>query len=270
MRTTKPYSVRITSWLLLLLAAMGSGMLVGCASTNSSRSADETLGSFPNHSVAEILALVPEYPKELQKVRIQAQIAVASPEMDGTFTAVADASHFDSLFVRIKFPLGIEGARVLITPDSAFTYDRIQNTVYRSSASKMKSILPGSVMGLDLVEQITGFVAIDPAIDWEIQTESSRYYLHSPDGTIRYTIDPTIWRIEHVQLRDLTGVVIEQRWYLDFSEKDGVLLPSRMIYVEPSSDTRLSISLQKMDKNPGRLHFDLGVRADTQWKDLTP
>lgn len=257
------------SLLVVFVLASGCASSLGSSAVGSNIS-DMAPGAFPNHPASAVLAYLPTYPAEFAHVRLEAQIAVSSPEMDGRFTAIIESKRNEALFARIRFPMGIEGARVLITRDSAFTFDRIQNEVYRGSSDRVKQLFPGSLMSLDLVEQATGFLSPDPSVSWEIEHDSTRYYLHAPDGSMRYTVDPASWRIEHIQLRDADSTLVQQRWYLDYRTVNGIVVPTRTILVQPTLDTRLSISLRSLEKNPETAHFDLGLRADTKWKDISP
>ena len=214
------------------------------------------------------MGLLPDRPGLLQRVAIEAQVAVSSPEQSGRFTAVVHASGTDSLLARIRFPLGIEGARVLIAEDSAFVYDRISGTVYRSSVRAMEAVLPGSFVGESMVEETLGFLRPDPGVQWMKSSDSTRYYLHSPDSLLRYTIDPLRWRIEQIQQKAEDGTMIEQRWYLDFGMMDGVLVPKRSILSRPPEDTRVAVGLKKLDANRKNLDFNLAPKDDVRWVDI--
>lgn len=257
-------------WSLRSLVVLFIGLsLTSCVSTEKIGS-ESSLGDFPNHSLAFILDQLPAYPESLDRVKLEALVAVSSPEMDGQFTALVEVQRDDTLFARIRFPLGIEGARVMVTRDSAFTFDRLANVVYRGRSDRMKEIIPGSLIGLDMVDQAFGFYQPNREQAWILKSDRTRYYLHAPDESIRYTVDPNLWRIEQIQLKDDAGKVFEQRWFLDFREMEGVLLPSRMVLAQSMLDTRLSVALRSVSKNPGAFRFDLDVRADTKWKDLLP
>ena len=201
---------------------------------------------------------------------MEAQIAVSSPEQSGRFSAVVHAAGKDSLIARIRFPLGIEGARVLIVQDSAFVYDRLSGVVYRSDVEAMESVLPGSLIGSDMIDEATGFLRPDPEIHWLLSSDSTRYYLHSADSLSRFTIDPVLWRVEHYQSRMPSGELIEQRWYLDFGKMDGVLIPSRSVLSRPVEDTRVSVALRKLRRITGPLDFDLNPKDDVRWVDIRP
>ncbi len=263
------YQVPIRSFQMLMLGIVI--LLSGCKVTDSSRSqSGPSADAFPNHSVQIILNQLPTFPEDLDRVQIEAKIAVASPELDGQITALVNIKQNDSLYASIKFPLGIEGARVLITKDSAFTYDRLQNTVFRATREHMKAVLPGAFLELDMLETLLGFVSPPPEIPWRKENDENRYYLYAPGDNVRYTIDPLAWRIEQIQYRNPDGTVVEQRWYQDFKNVEGVQIPSRVILVQAEESTRLLITLQNLTKNPSPFRFDLNVRADTKWKDLTP
>lgn len=246
-------------------------MWVGCSNSRHVLDSKTPLqGDFPGHSIESILDQLPPFPTSLDNVQLEAKVAVASPELEGQITALVNIKRGDSVYASIKFPLGIEGARVLITKDSAFTYDRLQNTVFRASRDHMKEVLPGAFLELDMLETLLGFVSPAPEIPWRKENDDTRYYLYSPGDNVRYTIDPVKWRVEQVQYRNPNGVVVEQRWYQDFKVVSGIEIPQRVILVQSEESTRLLINLVNLKKNPSPFDFDLNVRADTKWKDLNP
>lgn len=240
--------------------------ILGCGSTstigvNTIVAAD----GFPHHSVTQILDRLPDFPSELVRASLEIHIAVSAPQQKGRFKAVIDYSMPDSLIARIRFPLGIEGARVLIIRDSAYVYDRIEKTVYQSTTSRMSSILPGSIIGPDMARQALGFLRPDRDRAWRVSADSLRYYLHSDDGLLRYSIDPGVWRIVQLQLRDETGTIVEQRWYMDFKRLNNLLVPRRMVVTRPEEDTRIAMALRKIDFSPGNIDFDLDVSSSVRW-----
>jgi len=60
------------------------------------------------------------------------------------------------------------------------------------------------------------------------------------------------------------GTVIEQRWYTEFRTINQHLLPLRMTVSRPEEDTRLSMVLRKIETDPEKLSFDLGLKTDTR------
>lgn len=243
---------------------------LGCASSRTSPRLSPTLPpGFPHHTAQDILDRLPAYPEALQRVAAEAKVALSSPEESGQFTARIAYLHPESLMVRVTFPLGIEGARVLSTPDQAWVYDRIEKVVWTGSPERIAGVLPGAIAGTDLVPLATGFEQPDRAVDWRVDVDSTLYLLSRPDGTLRYTIDPSIWRIVAVRERNAAGSISEQRWYTDFVTVDGTRLPRRMALVRPLDSLRISMAFQRFDPDPDRMpSFDLDADPEARWIDL--
>jgi len=244
-------------------------LLAGCSASSPRDIVFTPDGVFPDHKVQDILRLLPERPDRLERMALEAQISVSSPDQNGRFTAIVHASGTDSLLARIRFPLGIEGARVLIAGDSAFVYDRIARKVFRSSVRAMEAVLPGSFVGNAMVEETLGFLRPDMDQRWLKSSDSTRYYLYSPDSLMRYTIDPAHWRIEQIQQKNARGEVVEQRWYLDFNMMDDILVPRRSILSRPHENTRVAFGLKKLDAERTHLDLDLNPKDNVTWVDIT-
>lgn len=244
--------------------------VLGCTSGRSvTRNAPDMPDGFPHHTAADILDRLPSYPETLHRVAAEARVALSSPEESGQFTARISYQHPESLMVRVTFPLGIEGARVLSTSGSAWVYDRIEKVVWTGSPERIAGVLPGAVASTDLVPLATGFEHPDPGIDWQVEVDSTLYLLSAPDGSMRYTIDPSIWRIVAVRERDAGGSIVEQRWYTDFVTVDAIRLPRRMALVRPMDDLRISMAFQRFEPDPpSAFDFDLDVDPEAQWIDL--
>lgn len=219
---------------------------------------------FPDHSVEQILNLLPSSPDAFNELYAETAVAVSSPDENGRFSTRISYRKGDSLLIRIRFPLGIEGARVLVTHDSAWVYDRIHNEVIVGTHEEIAAVLPGAIFGTNIIADAIDFIRPDSSIAWNLTADSLRYHLVSPDSTLRIDIDPVLWRIVHIEHKNLEGMVIEQRWYTDFRTINQHVLPLRMIVSRPEEDTRLSMVLRKIDTTPGPLSFDLGLKSDTR------
>ncbi len=248
------------------IAVLALGLILSsCSSSRQLNRADSSLPDrFPDHSLEEILSSLPAYPSELNRLYAEAQVALSSPSDKGRFTAKISYGRPDSMIVRIGFPLGIEGARVLVTPDSAYVYDRIENVLYSGSPSRIAAVLPGAMAGTQIMEIATGFYSPDALTDWSVSADSTLYLLHSPDGTLRYTIDPTLWRVVGFRQQDLEGTILEQRWYMEFELIDGILIPRRMTMSRPPEDTRLAMAIRRLQVDPPQLTFGLDIKDDTE------
>lgn len=256
-------SVRVA----VLALVVGSSILsAGCASTRGADGA-RSGGSGPlsaGLTAAEIVDRLPSYPAELDTLEAEADVQVSAPEENGRFRARIAYRRADSMLIRVRFPLGIEGARVLVTPDSAFVYDRIEKQLIAGTPETISAALPVAVAGTDLVDMATGFYEPDPAAEWRIAADSVQLVLERMDGRVRMIIDPDRWRVTHLQLRSSEGTILEERWYMNFTLFNQILLPRRMALSRPSEDTRLTMVLRDLDASPGTMSFDLDVDSDVR------
>lgn len=250
----------MTRTALTLLSAV---LLAACA--NLGRPSGPVGGAAsPGYSVPEILERLPRPPSALDTLYATAEVSVTSPDESGRFSARIAYRKADSMLVRVRFPLGIEGARVLVTADSVYVYDRIEKVLVSGTPERMRAVLPVAVAGTDLVELATGFIVPDPDVDWSLRWDSLRYELRHPDDSERYLIDVDAWRVVHAEYKDADGNITEQRWYLSFAELGGVMVPRRVSVSHPMEDVRLVMALRTLDTHPGPLSFDLDVRPDTR------
>jgi hypothetical protein len=203
-------------------------------------------------------------PSAFDTLYAETLVAVSSPDENGRFSTRIAYRRNDSLLVRIRFPLGIEGARVLVAGDSAWIFDRVHDEVAYGSIADVARVLPGAMLGPDLIDDALDFIKPDPRIAWRLTSDTLRYHLTSPDSMHRIVVDPAIWRVVHVESRDAAGTVIEQRWYTEFSSINEYVLPLRLTMSRPVDDTRLSMVIREIDTTPGRLSFDLGLRRGTR------
>ncbi|PIQ61232.1 MAG: hypothetical protein COV99_09660 [Bacteroidetes bacterium CG12_big_fil_rev_8_21_14_0_65_60_17] len=267
--------------LTLAAAVIFSGLIGGCRSLSppgASLPADDGTArmpaGYPDHTLEEVLSRLPDMPAEFQEIAAEASVHVASPEESGRFTARIAWRRADSMLVRVRFPLGIEGARVLITPDSAYVWDRIEKTLIVGTPTSIEAVLPVAVAGTDLVALATGFIrpggsavgdgagrdggTLDPAA-WSLRADSLHYELSRKDGSERLLVDPARWRVVYAEYRNSDGRIREQRWYAAFAEMGGYLVPRRVSVSQPLEDTRILMSLSRFNTQPDRLSFDLGA-----------
>ena len=160
---SRPATPRAILYLISLSAIFSSG----CRSTAPFPSATYSVPEgFPNHSVSEILGQLPSMPAAFDTLYAETSVAVSSPEENGRFSTRIAYRRGDSLLVRIRFPLGIEGARVLVASDSAWIYDRVHEEVVFGSVDAVARLLPAVMIGPNMVEDALDFVRPDPAVAW--------------------------------------------------------------------------------------------------------
>lgn len=234
--------------------------LVGCRSTRPDATATAAMGTaFPAHTVDEVLMAVSAAGDTLAAYSAKAQIAISAPEQRGQFGATIRQRRGDSLFMSLSPGLGIEAARVLITPDSFYVYNRIEKNVRYGSVAFAQRFLPAPMENEDLFRNLLGLVEPEPDVAWALTSDASYYHLTSPSGLRSYTIDPALWRVVRYAEKDSSGTILEDRTFSEFEETDGVLLPRRVLFRRPQDQALASIAYRSFSLNPDGLSFDLGA-----------
>jgi hypothetical protein len=255
---------RLRAGTLLLLCLFG-WILAGCASLRGPVADRNEYGAGHERlTAAQIVERLPTWPAALDTLYAEADVQVSSPEEKGRFGARIAYRRADSMLIRVRFPLGIEGARVLVTPDSAFVYDRIEKQVIAGTPESVSAVLPVAVAGTNLVELATGFFDPGDPSRWILVDDSLRIVLERTDGLVRLMIDPERWRVILLQIRTAEGMILEERRYMDFALFNKTVLPRRMTLSRPPEDTRLMMALRKLDPSPGELSFGLDVSSNAR------
>lgn len=252
-----------SAWLLVALLAVAAA---GCARTRPYAAAEAELPAlFPDHSLGEIAAFVGTATDTLASLQARAAFSIASPIRNGRFSAEIRERGGDSLYLSISPGLGIEAVRVLVTPDSMFVYDRIENQVTFGSKDEAAAIFPIPLGDDDLSRNIVGHVIPAVDSDWAVRSDDRHYILENPSGTERYIVDPGLWRVVQYEQRSASGEVLERRTFADFLNVDGFLLPRRIEFSRPFDETTVVLTYRTLDPNPSVLSFDLRVRDGARW-----
>lgn len=251
-----------------LLCTIGLTVLVlaGCASTRpKAPQLDTTLPeAFPYHTLEQIEQQLILTSDTLHAFTGKANLSIQSPSRSGRFSADLRARRGDSLFLSISPGLGIEAARALVTPDSVFLYDRLQNQVTYGSLDEAAGLLALPIEGDDVFRNLLGLVVPDPAVDWRLEADTAFYYLRDPTGTRTYTADPSIWRIVRYEQRTPAGELVEERVFSDFDRFEGVYLPRRVLFRRPPEKSTASLYYRSLELNPEALSFALRTSGSTR------
>lgn len=247
------------------LAAAVLAVLVLSACSSGPKLADRPTdlpAAFPNHSADEIRQFVAQPTDTLRSFEAEAQLSIDAPERSGRFGSTVRHRRGDSLFLSISPGLGIEAARALVTPDSFFVYDRINNELtYGALADAPRSQLPAPLMQGQTFENFLGILTPEAATDWTVTADSARYVLTDPEGRRTITVDPALWRVTRYEERATDGALVEERVFSDFDRFGALYLPRRVVLRRPGDEATASIYYRELTLNPGGLSFGLGVRA---------
>ena len=250
------------AFVVLALAAT----LAGCARTRPFTPAEAEIPSaYPDHSVRQIAALVDASSPPIAAFRARAALSIDSPERSGRFSTEIRQRRDDSLYLSISPGFGIEAVRILLTRDSVFVYDRIDNRVRYGSSEDAEALLPLPIGGDAVSRALLGQMVPEIGPDWEVRADSNHYFLTGPGGEDYYVVDPSIWRVVRYELRDPSGALREERTFQDFSDVEGHIIPRRLVFRRPQEASTLVLTYRDIDASPGSLSFDLSVRDGARW-----
>jgi hypothetical protein len=257
---------RVHSWLAwagVLAAVLVGGLLAGCRSSEAVR-APTLPDAFPHHAPAQIQARLAAGSDTLRAFRADARLSLDAPGRDGSFGADVRQRRSDSLYLAIRAPLGIEAARLLVTPDSFYVYNRLQRELAYGSVRAAQQVLPAPLVLGDAFETLLGLLVPADTVAWTVTADSTLYYLRNADDTRRYQVDPRRWRVLRYEERTPDGTLVEERRFADFTVIDGVYVPRRVTLRRPLDDVAASLYYRELTLNPARLSFDLRVRGDAR------
>jgi hypothetical protein len=160
--------------------------------------------------------------------------------------------------------MGIEAARVLVTQDSFYVYDRIHQELTYGSLAYATEFLPVPVQPEDAFLILLGLAPPDPDVAWTLEADNSQYLLRSTDGNRLIVVDPSIWRVVRYEQRTPEGDLIEQRQYSEFAEMDGLFLPRRLIVRRPFDEANAIVYYRDLTLNPVPLTFPFRVKDDVK------
>jgi hypothetical protein len=238
-------------------------VLTGCSSADSSRDRDVPT-AFPNHTVQQMHQRIVTPTDTLLGYSAKARLVVDAPQQSGQFNATVRQRRNDSLYMSISPGFGVEAARMLVTADSFFVYDRINQRLAYGSVEAAQRRMPLPITNEAVFENMMGILAPDPTASWQVEADEQYYYLTDPSGQRTYTIDPSIWRVVRYEERTPGGDLNEVREFAEYGTFDGVSLPRRLTLRRPNDDASASLYYEEIELNPGSLSFDLRVGNNVQ------
>lgn len=238
-------------------------LVAGCSGSDATRSAGSS-ADFPNHSARQIHQQIALATDTLSSYTANARLIVDAPEHSGQFSAVVRQRRSDSLYMSLSPGFGVEAARMLVTPDSFFVYDRLNQQLSYGSVEAAQQYVPLPVSGEEVFENMLGILAPNPADAWQVEADADHYYLSNASGQHRYTIDPDRWRVIRYEQHNSDGELVESREFSEFDTIEGVTIPRRLTLRRPLDGASASLYYQDLRLNPGALSFELGVGSNVQ------
>lgn len=251
------------SYLLFFAAAFGL-LASGCSGPAQPELRRDLPAGFPNHSLSQIQEQVANGTDTLRAFRARARISLDTPERSGTFNAEIHYRRSDSLYMSLSPGLGIEAARALVTPDSFFVYDRVNNQLTYGALEDAEDRLPAPLVSGEAFENLLGLLIPEDDPGWTVSADSASYHLQDASGDRHYTVDPAFWRVTHYTEESEDGTLIEERSFSAFDRFGNLFLPQQVELRRPLDDTRASVRYRSLTLNPSSLSFDLRVRDSAE------
>ena len=232
-------------------------LVVGCSGP-SATVAPSLPEAFPNHTPEQIRARIAQPTDSLQRFSAKARVTLRSPQQNGTFNASIKQVRAGSLYMSLSL-FGIEGARVLVTSDSAFFYDRRQQRVMEGTVQEAQSMLPVPITSNAAFENLLGLLAPAASRAWSVTADSTLYFVTDPSGQRTFTIDPTRWRVVRYARTNAAGETVEERLFSQHTIIDGVDIPQQVVFRRPKDDVMAVIRYRSFNLSPSDLSFALNA-----------
>ncbi len=250
-----------------LAAAALALLLSSCAATRPA--AVGSVDRFPNHTESEVRALLRTAISDtVTSLRAEAMLSIRSPYYSGTASARIMHRRGDSLLVSLYgTALRIEAGRLLVTTDSVFFYNRLQNQLYYGPSSALSQRLSTALLEGPVLERLLG-VMVPHGPDMALRADSARAQYHLEDSTLHFIIVPGLWRTTSYTHKMPGGDLIEALAFTEFDAEAGVHFPRRIILRRPREGTNISLRYGELQLNPPSLSLSLDVAADVERLDM--
>jgi len=254
--------MRLLSLFVAALAVLASG----CGPTGPLvRDAPEAGGptGYPNHSVEQIVAAVAASVAPVTHVAADGDLRF---ERDGDGQSASfslRARLADSATVVVRGPLGIEGGRGLLTPDSVVVVNRLAREVLIGPLALADQVVPGASVDGRIARAVLGLLVPETDVAWTLTAADGVYLLTgrvSDAGSRSYTVDPSLWRVTRVVEFGPDGRQSGLQAVEAFDTVDGVVLP-RKVRIE-GAGTVVELEHRRLVVNPADLRLRFSIPDD--------
>ncbi|WP_420454175.1 DUF4292 domain-containing protein [Rubrivirga sp.] len=215
------------------LAALGLLLIAGCGPTGPLvRDAPEgPAAGYPNHSVGTIVESVAASVAPILSVAADGDVRIDQDGSDQSATFSLRTRLGDSTTVVVRGPLGITAGRGLVTADSVFLANALQDELVIGPLSAADAIVPGASRDGRVVRAALGLLVPEADVAWSLTAQDGTYQLTGrlSDASSRaYTVDPSVWRVVRVVEFGPDGRQVGVQTAEAFDTVDGAVLPRRI------------------------------------------
>ncbi len=236
-------------------------LIAGCSTTLPA--AIDLPGGFPNHSEEEILAnILTSVPDTIKTLQADATLNLASSLYSGTAQAHLAVQRGDSLLATLSgTPLRINIGQLLLTADSVFFYNRLENKLYLGGRATLVDMLPSVLLEEPVFDRLLGIL---PPLHHgsSMMADSANYYLNQ--GTEQLRVNPRYWRTDSYVRHLPSGETVEAVTFESFRAVQGVFLPGLVTWERALQGIRMVIRFRDITLNPVSfsLQFDVPSTAE--------
>lgn len=175
-----------------------------------------------------------------------ADLSIQSPLYTGNVTVHIRHRAGDSMLVAFAVRgLGIEAARLLITPDSFFLYNRIEREI--TAGASTNALLPAIFSPADAMIRLLGLIKPDKQNAWKLTETSDGIVLRDAENHEQWIIDPSIGRVLSYERAVPSGQLAEGLYFAEFGPVGNALYPKRVTYRSPLRATNGLLQFRLLD-----------------------
>lgn len=220
---------------------------------------DSSEATWTIESILQRLEL-PEPPAAISAV---ADLSIQSPLYTGGSAVHLKHRINDSILVAFTVRgLGLEAARLLVTPDSFFLYNRLEQSV--TVGSSRDELVPAMFSPEDAMRRMLGLIKPDEQTPWALSETPDGIVLRDAEQQEQWIIDPSIGRVVSYERSLASGQLAEAIYFSDFAAVDSVLYPRRVVYRNPPQATNGLLQIRSITFSDDVASLALGAPPDAK------
>lgn len=198
---------------------------------------------------------------QFETLQAKTKIAFTTPEDNTSFKGDLRIQRDSAIWMSVKPALGLEVARVLITPDTIKLIDRINKKYLIEPFSYLERVYRAPLSFSTLQSLLTGGLMDTRIKDWEVEIVDNQYALVHESDSLRNNVrvNPVTFTITSMLVKDLYRDRAMQIRYEDYQTVDGQLF-SHNRYAVAETTVRYTLGLEFSRVTFNRpLHFTFAV-----------
>ncbi len=193
-----------------------------------------------------VIAQIPDYRSTLTAVKGEGKAIVSEPNNSSHITLNFSSDRKRSL-ITIKNRLGIEGGKILSTPDSLIIYNRIKEFVRIVPVGQGRFSRVNNLASVNLVDILAVPINLSEAA--KLLENKKLYRLAFPSGAKVY-IDKKSLRVQQVDQPEVSAAPYSRIIYDAYDTIRGFSIPRRITIFSADGSSKVSLLIQSLTVNP--------------------